>query len=73
MEGCVTYYRSSEGDTADVIAWRFYGRQNNGIVEAVLQANPGLADRGPILPEGVRVALPDVAPDDSTASVRLWG
>lgn len=73
MEGCVTYYRSSEGDTVDLMAWKFYGRQNNGVVEAVLQANPGLADRGPILPEGVRVALPDVTPDESTASVRLWG
>jgi phage tail protein X len=73
MGACVVYYRSKEGDTVDVIAWRYYGRQNDLIVERVLEANPGLADYGPTLPEGVRVALPEIDDEQSTESVRLWG
>lgn len=73
MGACVVYYRSKDGDTVDVIAWRFYGRQNDLIVERVLEANPGLADYGPTLPEGVRVALPAIDDEQSTESVRLWG
>jgi phage tail protein X len=35
-------------DTVDAIAWRYYGK-TAGVVEAILQANPGLADHGPLL------------------------
>lgn len=73
MGGCVRYYRSKSGDSVDRIVWQVYGRQNDLIVETVLQANPGLADYGPTLPEGVRVALPEIADEQDTASVRLWG
>lgn len=73
MEACVVYYRSKEGETVDLIVWRYYGRQNELLVERVLEENPGLADYGPILPEGVRIALPEVAEEQSTESVRLWG
>lgn len=67
------YYRSKEGDTVDRIVWLYYGRQNDGIVEAVLSANEGLAEYGPILPEGLQIALPEISDDDqSTGSVRLW-
>jgi phage tail protein X len=68
----VTYYRTKEGDTADLIAWRIYGRQDAGVVEAILEANPGLADRGPELPEGMRLLIPDAPQRSATASVRLW-
>lgn len=67
------YYRSKDGDTVDRIAWQHYGRQNERVVERVLDANPGLADHGPVLPEGVRVALPEIAQEQETGSVRLWG
>lgn len=73
MEACVVYYRSKEGDTVDLVVWRYYGRQNELIVERVLEENPGLADYGPVLPEGVRIALPEIAEEQSTESVRLWG
>jgi phage tail protein X len=73
MEACVQYYRSKEGDTVDRIVWLYYGRQNDGIVEAVLAANHDLASYGPILPEGLQIALPEISDDDqSTGSVRLW-
>lgn len=67
------YYRSKEGDTVDRIVWHYYGRQDNGIFERVLEANPGIADQGPVLPEGLRVKLPKIETDQSTDSVRLWG
>jgi len=73
MEGYVVYYRSKEGDTVDLIAWRYYGRQNDLIVERVIEANPGIADEGPVLPAGLRLALPDIPEENRTASVRLWG
>jgi phage tail protein X len=69
----VRYYRSKAGDTVDVIVWRAYGRQNDGIVERVLQANPGVADLGPVLPDGEQIALPEIDDEQDTASVRLWG
>jgi len=73
MEACVDYYRSKDGDTVDLIVWRYYGRQNNLIVERVLEENPGLADHGPSLPAGLRIALPEIAEEQQTESVRLWG
>lgn len=66
-------YRTKQGDTVDRIVWQYYGRQDNGIVERVLDANPGIADRGPLLPEGLRIKLPEIQTDQSTDSVRLWG
>ncbi len=66
------FYRSKDGDVIDAIAWRFYGRQDQGVVEAVLEANPRLADLGPILPAGLRIKLP-VLPDPAPRQgVRLW-
>ena len=63
---------ANQGDTVDAICWRYYGR-TAGVTEAVLEANPGLADLGPILPQGVMVNMPEA---QSTAPVRqmvnLW-
>lgn len=65
-------YTTREGDTADLIAWKHYGRLEGRMVERLLEANPGLADHGPILPAGVSVQLPEVAPQDKVDGVRLW-
>ncbi|SMC43294.1 P2-like prophage tail protein X [Fulvimarina manganoxydans] len=43
----------------DVICRRTYGDES-GYVEAVLDANPGLAALGPILPVGTSILLPDI-------------
>lgn len=67
------YYRSKQGDMVDQVVWQHYGRQNDLVVETVLQANPGLADFGPTLTEGVQIALPEIADEQDTGSVRLWG
>ncbi len=60
-----------QGETLDAIAWRHYGR-TAGVVEAVLEANPGLAALGPQLPLGTAVELPDIAPATEVALVQLW-
>ena len=52
--------RAQQGDTVDAICWRHYGR-TAGVVEQVLDANPGLADLGPVIPHGTLVQLPEQA------------
>lgn len=66
-------YTSTDGDMVDEIAWKYYGTTANGQAEAVLFANPGLADYGPILPAGVTITLPDVTTAAQTSQgVKLW-
>ncbi|QMP19187.1 tail protein [Pseudomonas phage Persinger] len=65
-------YRTSDGDTADYIAWKYYGTQDGQVVEQLLEANPGLADLGPVLPAGVLVTLPELEPATAAQVVRLW-
>lgn len=67
-------YLSHQNDAIDDIVWRHYGRQA-GAVEAVLAANPGLAAKGPLLPAGTRLELPelgDSSPSEVRDAVRLW-
>ena len=67
-----TAVRTNQNDTVDALCWRFYGR-NAGVTEAVLEANPGLADHGPILPQGLVVNMPEAqttAPQRQM--VQLW-
>lgn len=62
---------AQQGDTLDAVCYRHYGR-TTGVVEAVLLANPGLAEIGAILPHGTAITLPvmDTAPTSET--VQLW-
>ncbi len=63
---------ASQGDTVDAICWRYYGR-TAGVTELVLEANPGLADLGPIIPHGTQITLPDAAPQAEQRQVlNLW-
>lgn len=50
-----------KGEMVDLICRRVYGDES-GFVERVLAANPGLADRGAVLPGGVVIELPEIAP-----------
>lgn len=65
-------YTTREGDTVDYIAWRHYGRQDGQVVEMLLDANRGLADRGPTLPAGLKVDLPELPEPERENGVRLW-
>lgn len=64
-------YRTQDGDTVDIIAYKYYGGQA-GSVEAVFNANPGLAAQGDTLPGGIIVKLPKLSVP-TTSTVRLWG
>lgn len=66
-------YKTSDGDVVDQIAWRQYGGVDSDILRAVLEANPGLSDMGPVLPSGVRITLPDIqAPASTKKALALW-
>ncbi|WP_055128238.1 tail protein X [Pseudomonas mediterranea] len=64
--------RAHQNDTVDALCWRHYGR-TAGVTEAVLEVNPGLADYGPMLPQGLAVQVPEAqtaAPQRQV--VNLW-
>lgn len=65
-------YLTRDGDMLDAVCQAHYGRQA-GAVEAVLEANPGLAEQGPLLSAGHRIELPEL-PEEARESgtVRLW-
>ena len=64
--------RTVQGDTVDAIVWRHYGR-TAGLVELVLDANPGLADLGPVLPNGTLITMPAAATQAAQRQVvNLW-
>ncbi|MBB1200558.1 phage tail protein [Enterobacteriaceae bacterium 89] len=63
---------TQQGDTLDVLCARYYGRTRD-VFEAVLIANPGLAELGPVLPYGTRIELPEVQASASVESINLWG
>lgn len=65
-------YMTKDGDTVDFIAWNYYGATNTDAIVQILNANPGLAGQGPILPAGVIVALPVIDKTVQIAGVRLW-
>ncbi|HYN76918.1 MAG TPA: tail protein X [Lamprocystis sp. (in: g-proteobacteria)] len=70
----MTTYRTRDDDVLDDLCWRHYGTQS-GPVEVVLDANPGLADLGPIYPAGVLIILPDLPAQTAPVAsppVRLW-
>ncbi|WP_236201384.1 tail protein X [Pseudomonas pseudonitroreducens] len=65
-----TIVRSADGDLLDRLCYQRYGHLN-GCLEAVLDANPGLADEAQPLRNGVIIRLPELlAP--ANQSVRLW-
>ena len=64
--------RTQQNDSVDALCWRHYGR-TAGVTEAVLAANPGLADHGPVLPQGLEVNMPEAqASAHQRQMVNLW-
>lgn len=64
-------YRTIDGDMIDAICKAHYGRENMTV--AVYEANPGLAELGPVLSKGHVIVLPDQAEVTPRATIRLWG
>jgi len=66
-------YRTRQHEVLDHICWRAYRGLRPGLVETVLAANPGLASLPIVLPKGVLIVLPDLAPSNTPpATVKLW-
>ena len=65
-----TTCRTSDGDLLDTLCKHYYGHLN-GSVEAVLDADQGLADEPQPLRAGVLIVLPDLPAADA-ASIGLW-
>lgn len=63
-------YRTKSGDMLDAICFRYYNGRPKAL-EAVLQANPFLASKGPILQAGIVIELPELEPIER-AKVSLW-
>ena len=63
--------RTLQSETVDALCWRHYGR-TQGAVEAVLQANPGLASFGLILPQGCLVTMPQLPQPATKQLTQLW-
>lgn len=62
-----------QNEPLDALVWRVTGA-TAGIFEQVLALNEGIADLGPLLPEGYRVTLPVVSAKPATEHkiVQLW-
>lgn len=64
-----------QGDTLDALLWRNTGR-TAALLEATLDANPGLADLGVVLPHGTAVEIPEAAlaspPVADQPLIQLW-
>ncbi|OAK55056.1 phage tail protein [Variovorax paradoxus] len=63
--------RTQQNDTVDLLCWRYLQR-TQGAVEATYLLNPGLAARGPILPAGLKVELPEPTTTSTRRTVQLW-
>jgi phage tail protein X len=55
-----TFYTTRQGETVDLVCQAFYGRTAD-VTEAVLNANPGLAALGPVLPMTTQITMPVIA------------
>lgn len=65
-----TTCRTSDGDVLDTLCQHYYGHLS-GTVEAVLQANPGLADEAQPYRAGLLIQFPDL-PVASVETIMLW-
>lgn len=66
-----TTCRTSDGDLLDTLCYHAYGHLG-GTVEAVLDANQGLADEAQPYRAGLVIVLPDL-PAPTEEVVMLWG
>lgn len=56
----------------DRFARRIYGSEQGGTVEALLDANPGLATVALAIPGGTLIEVPDIDPQEAEPQLRPW-
>lgn len=64
-------YRTADGDMVDLIAFKRFGT-SKGATERILDANPGLAAMGAILPAGILIRIPVPEVKDRKTMRRFW-
>jgi phage tail protein X len=64
-------YRTQQGDMVDLIAFRRFGASSPH-AERILDANPGLAAYGDVLPPNIIVKIPVPKVQDRKTVTRLW-
>lgn len=65
-----------ENITADLLLFRRFGVEGQGLIEALMDLNPGLSSLGPVIPLGTEVLLPGIpkpAPFTARKIVTLFG
>ena len=65
-----TTIKTSDGDVLDRLCQQHYGHLM-GTVEAVLEANPGLAAGAQLFVSGIVIHMPDLSPA-RTDVINLW-
>lgn len=64
--------RAHQGETLDQLCYRVLGT-TAGVTEQALQLNPGIAELGPVLPEGALIRLPEAqASQPRIKTIQLW-
>lgn len=60
--------------TVSLVVWRRFKRPMPGLLEQILDLNPGLAALGPYLPVGTRFDMPVPTPREPAllAPISLW-
>ncbi len=66
-----TTYVTVGGETVDYIAW-IERKLPRGGAQKILDANPGLAELGAVLPAGVKVIIPDIQIKKTKTTPRIW-
>jgi phage tail protein X len=65
-------YVTRQGETVDLVCLAHYGRTSR-VVEKVIEANPGLAALGVVLPLGTKIIMPLMpAKQSAKPLVSLW-
>ncbi|WHA40906.1 tail protein X [Agrobacterium larrymoorei] len=65
-------YVTRQGETVDLACLAHYGRTAK-VVEAVIEANPGLAALGVVLPMGTKITMPVISSTTTQPRlVSLW-
>lgn len=62
---------AQQHETVEMICYRYYGK-TAGVTEAVMNANPGIADVGVFLPYGYPLEMPDTVAPVAQDTVQLW-
>lgn len=66
-------YKTAAGDMVDAICVDYYKKvPMDDAINAVLEANPGLSEYGPVLPGNLKITLPVIAPKAPAPGIQLW-